>query len=83
MQLFYGNGGPSLVYYYNVSTLEDVAVGQGQVVLEGRERCSVSVPEEQISHWAGQQEMAGTHTRACTHARTHAHTHALSHMFMV
>ena len=38
--------------YYNVSTLEDVAVGKGQVLLEGWECCSVSVPEEEISQWA-------------------------------
>lgn len=49
-----------------VSTLEDVAVGKGQVVLEGRECCSLSVPE--ISQQAGQQEMAGAHTLTHTHS---------------
>lgn len=41
---FYGNEGP-LVCYYTVRTLEDAFVGKAQVVLEGRDRCSMSVPE--------------------------------------
>ncbi len=58
-----------LVYYYNARTVEDGTVRKGQVVLEGRECFSVSVPEEEILQRGGQQEMAGTRTR------THTHTH--------
>lgn len=47
-------------------TLEAVLAGKGQVLLEGRNRCSARVPEEEISQQAGQQEMAG--------AQTHTHT---------
>lgn len=67
MQPFYENGGSVRGCYYNVSTLEDVVVGKGRVVFEGRGRCSTSVPQEEISLWAGQQEMAGAHTSTFTH----------------
>lgn len=49
--------------------MEAVLAGKGQVLLEGRNRCSTRVPEEEISQQAGQQEMAG--------AQTHTHTQAL------
>ena len=62
----------SLLYYHNV------AVGKGQVVVLGwggcREHYSMSVPEEEVSQWAGQQEMAGTHLH--TFARGHTQKHS-------
>lgn len=76
VQVFYGNGGP-LVCYYNVSTLEDVAVvGKGQVVLEGREQVQHECP-------GGRDIAAGRPARNGRHTHTHTHPEALPHTFMV
>lgn len=63
MKLFYGNGGP-LSSIITMLLLERVRWFWGC-----RENCSASVPEEAISQWAGQQEMAG--------ARSHTHGHGI------
>lgn len=71
VQVFYGNGGP-LVCYYNVSTLEDVAVvGKGQVVLEGREQVQHECPGGRDIA-AGRPARNGRHTH--THTQKHSHT---------
>lgn len=69
--LFCGNEGP-LVCYYTVRTLEEAFVGKAQVVLEGRDHCSMSVPEgKDIA--AGRPARNGSRTDKQTH-KNHTHT---------
>lgn len=63
---FCGNGA-SLVYYNSVSSVQDVFVGKGQVLLEDREHCSVRVPRGR--HIAVGRP-ARTDRRACAHTHT-------------
>lgn len=59
-------------HYYNVSKLEDVAVGIGSGGFGlNREQCGVRVPKEGISQWAEQQEMSGMTPPPHTHRHSY------------
>lgn len=69
MKSFYGNGG-SLSSVITMLLLERVRWCWGGC----REHNSMSVPEEEVSQWAGQQEMAGTHLHTYAHGHTQKHS---------